>query len=26
MPAVNYGAFTASNVGRMLAEIADTGL
>jgi len=26
MPTVNYSAFTASNVGRLLAEIADTGL
>jgi len=26
MPTVNYSTFTASNVGRVLAEIADTGL
>jgi len=26
MPTVNYSAFTTSNVGRLLAEIADTGL
>ena len=26
MPTVNYSAFTASNVGRLLAEIADTRL
>ena len=26
MPTVKYSAFTASNVGRLLAEIADTGL
>jgi len=26
VPTVNYSAFTASNVGRLLAEIADTGL
>jgi len=26
MPTVDYSAFTASNVGRLLAEIADTGL
>jgi len=26
MPTVNYSAFTASNVGDLLAEIADTGL
>jgi len=26
MPTVNYSTFTASNVGRLLVEIADTGL